>query len=111
MRTSFEPAKPPFQLTVTRRGAQNWTRQHPLSEWEFGYSRFNDQKRSKMNAIAMAAIRHRYGWGQALSTAWRAKRGLLFPQRTARMMPGVQKADGRLRKVRKLAFATACLFP
>jgi hypothetical protein len=36
---------------------------------------------------------------------------VLFPQRKARMMQGVQKADGRRRKVRKLSFATACLFP
>jgi hypothetical protein len=63
LQTSFGPAKPPFQLTVTRRGAINRARQHPLSEWEFGNSGFNDQKRSKMNAIAKGVFRQRYGRG------------------------------------------------
>jgi hypothetical protein len=63
LQTSFGPAAPPFQLTVTRRGTMTGTRQHPLDEWEFGKSGFNDQKRSKMNAIAMDAVRQRYGRG------------------------------------------------
>jgi hypothetical protein len=41
---------------------------HPPIEWELSNPRFNGQKRSKINAIAIDTIGQRYGPATALST-------------------------------------------